>query len=215
MRILIADDHELFREALRYVLVQHQPSYALVEAATMEGAIDATARHPDIGLVLLDLSMPGMGWREGIPLLRAALPPSVPVVILSASDSDEDRTQSLTLGADAFVSKASSAAAMLRDIQALIGDAAEAQADASARLADTVGGGGPPTLTRRQRDVMRLLGQGRSNRDIAVALNLAEGTVKLHVTAVLKALNAANRTQAAMMIAAHGDQIVYPKASAD
>lgn len=202
MKILIADDHELFRDGLRLVLSDLGPDLTVIEASSYDQTLEITNQEEDLDLVLLDLVMPGMPWSEGLGAVKRRLP-KVPVVILSASEDRRLVLEAVRLGAAGFIPKTSSSKVMLSALRlvmsggvylppALIDETAVSSRDMS----------GPDLsldatpLTPRQREVLALLGQGKSNKEIARILNLSEGTVKLHVTAILKALNVSNRTGA-------------------
>lgn len=224
MRILIADDHELFRDGLRLVLGELGPDVVVEHASSYDEALAVVARSRDGGVpfnvVLLDLVMPGMPWTDGLAAMNLAAPDSA-VVILSASDDRRLVLETVRRGAKGFIPKTSSSRLMLSALRLVLsggvylppavlddgagGQAAEA-ADPMAHLdghAPAAGAAGAAALdavdvplTPRQREVLALLGQGKSNKEIARILDLSEGTVKLHVTAILKALNVNNRTGA-------------------
>jgi DNA-binding NarL/FixJ family response regulator len=206
MKILIADDHELFRDGLRHVLTQLDGSVSVVEACDYPQAISLAETEPGIGIVLLDLGMPGMPWNEGIQCLRKTLPSDVPVIVLSASDDRRHVLQAVNLGAAGFIPKTSSSRVMLSALKLVMSGGvylppALLDQSGDGDLSESTGlHSGQETaasfLTPRQREVLTLLGQGKSNKEIARVLQLAEGTVKLHVTAILKALNVNNRTRA-------------------
>jgi DNA-binding NarL/FixJ family response regulator len=203
MKILIADDHELFRDGLRHVLDQLGGSLTIVEASDFEQAVAAVEREPDIDIVLLDLSMPGMTWNEGLQRLKDMLPEAVPIIVLSASDDRRHVLQAVNMGAAGFIPKTSSSRVMLSALKLVLSggvylppallEQSSSQADGLGPMANE---NAVSFLTPRQREVLALLGQGKSNKEIARVLQLAEGTVKLHVTAILKALNVNNRTRA-------------------
>ncbi len=207
MKILIADDHELFRDGLRHVLEQLDNGVSVVEASDYKQALEVAAREQDIDIVLLDLNMPGMPWGEGLQALREGLPTSVPLIVLSASDDRRHVLQAVNLGAAGFIPKTSSSRVMLSALKLVLSGgvylppALLDQGTGNQTLADSPGApfgaeNAASFLTPRQREVLALLGQGKSNKEIARVLQLAEGTVKLHVTAILKALNVNNRTRA-------------------
>jgi DNA-binding NarL/FixJ family response regulator len=205
MKVLVADDHRLFREGLRHVLDQLDMSLTLVEAGDFEETIVAAQREQDIDIVLLDLTMPGGPWEHGFELLQQVLPGNTRVVILSACDDRSHVRQAMALGASGFISKTSSSRVMLSALRLIMAGGVylppammEQGMSDDSRSTST---GSASFLTPRQREVMELLAQGRANKEIARALNLAEGTVKLHVTAILKALNVNNRTRAVVVAA--------------
>ncbi|HIJ39124.1 MAG TPA: response regulator transcription factor [Rhodospirillaceae bacterium] len=203
MKILIADDHELFRDGLRHVLLQMDPAINVIEAADYPQLLAIAETETDIKIVLLDLSMPGMRWEDGLPLLRQTIP-EVPIIVLSAADERRQVLMAVNLGAAGFIPKTSNSRVTLSALKlvlsggiylppALLDQWVEHSLPQKNKL---VGQGGPPHLTPRQEQVLELLSRGSTNKEIAQTLDLAEGTVKLHVTAILKALNVNNRTHA-------------------
>ncbi|MBR9972717.1 response regulator [Magnetospirillum sulfuroxidans] len=211
MKILIADDHELFREGLRHVLGQLEDNVQVVEAGDFSQAFVLAESHPDIDIVLLDLNMPGANWDEGLPRLRATLPAEVPVVVLSAADDRRSVLQAVEMGAAGYIPKTSSSRVMLSALKLVLSGGVYLPPALIERATPRGEGLNPAVveqamsiLTPRQREVLGLLGEGKSNKEIARILELAEGTVKLHVTAILKALNVNNRTRAVVAAAQMG-----------
>ncbi|CCG42918.1 response regulator [Magnetospirillum molischianum] len=204
MKILIADDHELFRDGLRHVLSQFEGPPIVIEASDFPQAIAAAENETDIGIVLLDLAMPGMSWGDGLAKLRDVLPSDVPVIVLSASDDRRHVLQAVNMGAAGFIPKTSSSRVMLSALKLVLSGGVylppalldQGPSGSDAAGLPVAGESALAALTPRQREVLALLGQGKSNKEIARVLELAEGTVKLHVTAILKALNVNNRTRA-------------------
>ncbi|HEY2337887.1 MAG TPA: response regulator transcription factor [Burkholderiales bacterium] len=205
MKILIADDHALFRDGLRYMLAGLADEVTILEAKDSTEALATVGATPDLDLVLLDLAMPGMDGLAGLRALRGRRP-ALPVVILSASEEPIDVRRAIESGAMGFIPKASSSAVMLGALRLVLSGGvyvppaylARSRAGTTpitAPSADTLG------LTPRQHDVLRLLGQGQSNKEIARVLGLAEGTVKLHISAILRALGVSNRTRAVVAAA--------------
>lgn len=215
MKILIADDHELFRDGLKHVLDQLGDDLTIVEASDFPQAIAAVECEPDIDIALVDLSMPGMTWEEGVRRVRELLQEQSPLIILSASDERRHVIQAVNLGAAGFIPKTSSSRLMLSALKLVLSGGVYLP---PALLDMGPSDNGPLTneqavgfLTPRQREVLILMGQGKSNKEIARVLDLAEGTVKLHVTAILKALNVNNRTRA--VVAASQLGLTTPDAS--
>ncbi len=209
MKILIADDHELFREGLLQILGQLQGGLTIVEAADFPQTVEAAQNNADIDAVMLDLSMPGGPWQDSLISLRALLPDTVPVVILSATDDRSQVLEAMGLGAAGFIPKTSSSRVMVSALQLVLAGGVYLPATLLEQGSDTGDetrgrGGALAVLTPRQGQVLALLVKGQSNKEIARALNLAEGTVKLHVTAILKSLGVNNRTRAVVAAAQLG-----------
>ena len=209
MKILIVDDHPLIREAVKHVLAQLDRGVNVLDAENCADASEMIAANPDLDLVLLDLSLPGSSGLSALESLREQHP-TVPVVVLSARDEPGIVVRALDAGAMGFIPKTSSNELMLSALrlvfsggvyvppQALAGDPESAQVPAATPGAGQTTGMAPSEigLTERQTEVLSLMLQGKPNKVICRELNLAEGTVKIHVTAILKALGATNRTQA-------------------
>jgi DNA-binding NarL/FixJ family response regulator len=209
MKILIADDHELFREGLRQILEQMDPAMTIVEAADFQQAIETVERENDIDIVLMDIAMPGGVWNDTLPRLKDLLPERVPVIIVSASDDRRQVLETITLGAAGFIPKTSSSRVMMSALQLVLAGGVylpPALLQQGGDMTDAAGvpHGADALLTPRQREVLALLGKGQANKEIARALQLAEGTVKLHVTAILKTLGVNNRTRAVVAAAQLG-----------
>ena len=200
MRILLIDDHKLFREAIGHVLMKLDEQVVVIEAETAEEAIQMVRHYQDLDLILLDLNMPGMGGLSGLPKLLE-LAPAVPVVVVSGSANGEDVRSAIDAGAAGFIPKTSSShelSAALRVVLAgeiYVPPSLLPMVDADQQPAPQ-GGAQEVSLTPKQVEVLRLMGDGLSNKSIASRLSLSEGTVKLHVNALLRALNARDRTEA-------------------
>jgi DNA-binding NarL/FixJ family response regulator len=207
VRILLVDDHTLFREALLHVLRQFDSTAVVIESSNAREAIRLAAHYHDLDLILLDLTLPGLNGLSALPELHE-LRPTVPLVILSASEDSADIQQALNAGAMGYIPKSSSSHEMITALRLVLAGeiyvppamlaALEALESASSPVdtATSLEERGIDGLTPRQVEVLRLMAQGLSNKGICKRLNVAEGTVKLHVTAVMRALNTCNRTQA-------------------
>jgi DNA-binding NarL/FixJ family response regulator len=201
---IVADDHPLFRNALRQTLEPFFFGAQIVEAGTLEevsAAIEATD-EPD--LVLFDLTMPGTRGFSGLMYLRAQYP-AVPVCVVSASEDAATIRRSVALGAAGFVPKSSSSADIRQAIAAILsggawlppgcdvgGQAWDEEEALAARLR---------SLTPQQLRVLMMLGEGLLNKQIAYELKVSEATVKAHVSAVLQKLAVENRTKAVLAAA--------------
>jgi DNA-binding NarL/FixJ family response regulator len=186
MRILVADDHPLYRDAISRLLLELDPDAEVASAESVEAVRSALASDPPADLLLIDLRMPGS---EGFPSIAALHRdyPGVPIFVVSGSDSPLDPTRARSAGTLGFLSKSASPETMRLTLAALLDGSWEPLALEAEP---------PIRLTPRQLDVLQGMAAGQPNKRIALNLGLVEGTVKLHVAAVLDALGAANRTQA-------------------
>ena len=201
--IIVADDHPLFREALRHALGRAVPDATVVEADTVAALLDEAERHPEADLLLLDLNMPGANGFSALVQMRAHHP-SLPVVIISANEDPGVIRRSIGHGAAGFVPKSSTVEEMVEALQAVLdGDVwipasvdAESttlegpEADVASRLA---------SLTPQQFRVLTMLSAGLLNKQIAYELGVSEATIKAHMTAIMQKLGATNRTQAVVL----------------
>jgi len=206
MKVLLADDHALFREGVRLVLESLvEDPLEVVEASDFIQALAAVRADASVDVGLIDLHMPGMDGFSGIEALKRASP-NLHLVVVTASDHPSDVRRALDAGARGYITKASSSAAMLEAIRRVV--AGETFISPGLEVPEGLAGANVndndaemirQALTPRQRDVLAMLRQGKSNKEIARDLDLAEITVKLHVTAILRTLGVENRTQAAIM----------------
>lgn len=208
MNILVIDDHALIREALRSVLTELKREATVVEAPDWRQAKRQLEMNAELDLVLLDLNLPDRDGFDALAELRERYP-AVSVVVLSAREDRDSVTKALDLGALGFIPKSARREVMLSafnlifsggmyippEILASRGPAAAQPSTASARSGRRVSAA-DLGLTERQIEVLALMMQGRTNKAICRALALAEPTVKNHVTAILRALKASNRTEA-------------------
>lgn len=192
MKILLADDHALFREGMRHVLLQLAADTQVVEAGDCAETLEQAAAHADIGLVLLDLHLPG---KDGFATLRllSERHPLLPIVVLSASESRAEMRRALDDGALGFIPKSATAPVMLSALRLVLAGGIYVP---PALVETGVARLGAGVLTPRQLDVLSGLVAGKSNKTIAAELGLTVATVKAHITAAFKALNVVSRTQA-------------------
>jgi DNA-binding NarL/FixJ family response regulator len=209
VKVLVVDDHPLILEALRHVLAQLEAELAVYDADNAEAGRRLIDTHPDASLLLLDLTLPGA---DGFALLAEirADHPAVPVVVLSASERHVDVLRALDMGAMGYIPKRSSNTVMLQALRLVLSGGiyvpAAAIGGGDAAGAPRVAAAPAPQpqrtsprdlgLTERQAEVLGCILQGLPNKLICRRLELAEGTVKIHVAAILRALNVHNRTQA-------------------
>ncbi len=203
MKILLADDHPLFREGVKHVLMKLDDVVDIVDAHDYPSLFAEAADHPDVDLVLADLYMPGMGGQEGIAEFRNQFP-DTPLVIMTASESRIDARNALASGALGYVLKSSPSHIMIEALQRVLNGGVyvpqimegDEQTDDPVTLMPLSKQG--IRLTGRQLEVLKLLLEGKPNKLIARELDLSEGTVKIHVAAIFRALSVTNRTEAAV-----------------
>lgn len=199
MNVLIVDDHPLMLSGLQEVISEAWPDAVCLGAQQAEEALRAVATDAGVDLVCVDLSLPDL---EGVELIRRLrrLRPTLPVIVLSAMEHALQVDQAFEAGAQAYLVKSLTRAELvegLREFRASGHYLAPALRDALARRRIERGRSaarGAPRLTRRQRDVLRLMAQGLGNQLIAARLALSESTVKGHVSCLLDLLDAENRT---------------------
>lgn len=203
-QVLIADDHPLFREAIARVIDDGFPGSTLLEASSLEAAIAMVADNDDLDLVLLDLNMPGMQGLGGLIQLRNEFP-TVPAVVVSAEEDKRVILQTMTYGAVGFITKSTPRKQMIQALEQILSGSvylpsdiirADSGAPLAARRHSSVSPELLETLTRKQLQVFERMARGESNKVIAYQLNIAESTVKAHVSAILRKLGATNRVQA-------------------
>lgn len=192
-KILIVDDHPLYREGMVSALRAQLPEFSVPEAASAESGLEALAANPDIDLVLIDLRLPGM---DGLTALRlfAERHPQVPRIAISGQDDPDLVRRSFDAGASGFIPKSMSINEVAAAIRLVLAGGVFVPPAASVAEAPTHDGG--PSLTLRQIEALRLLGEGYTNKEIAQALEITERTAKAHVAAIFEVLGAENRTQA-------------------
>lgn len=207
MKVLLADDHALFREGVRLVLESLVPDpKEIVEANDFAQALALVRDGAAFDIGLVDLNMPGMDGFAGIEAIRRTSP-DLYLVVISASEDPRDIRRALDCGAHGYIAKTSSSAAMMDGIRSVLEGETFVSPPIALPAGTEMASDGEKLkalLTPRQRDVLAMLRQGKSNKEIARDLNLAEITVKLHVTAILRALGVDNRTQAAILAAKMG-----------
>lgn len=201
MQILLVDDHTLFRETLTLLLKSFRSSCEVISVSSAEEALSAVSHYADLDLILLDLALPGIDGISVLPILRERVP-TVPVVVLSGNQDAQIIREVLSAGAVGFIPKTTTSKE-LQDALKLVLDGEIYLPPWPLGLVNLETATAPITsiqsneiLTQRQQEVLELLSLGLPNKSIANRLELTEGTVKLHVTAILRKLGARNRTEA-------------------
>ena len=205
LKILVVDDHALVREGLRQVLKGLDEQLEVLEAAHCERAFELAVLHPDLDLVLLDYQLPGMNGLEALALFGQNHP-ELPVVMISGSVDRRLVRQVMALGAVGFIAKASLSSDLLSILQTVLAGQIYVPTEflASSAASNEIDAPGGPQLTARQEDVLKLLLDGRSNKEISAVLDLSDETVKNHVSALLRAFGVQTRVQAVLAAAEHG-----------
>lgn len=214
--LLIADDHPLFREALKGAVQRVIPGVRLLEADNVEALYALAERHPDADLVLMDLNMPGAQGFNALVHLRS-LHPQLPIVVVSAREEPTVMRRALDHDAFGFIPKSADPDTIGQALATILDGERWAPAEAY---------NVPPTpneerevgqrlreLTPQQFRVLQMLGAGSLNKQIAYDLGVSEATIKAHVTAILRKLGVTNRTQAVLLagkLAIDDDGIVLP-----
>lgn len=205
MKILIVDDHPLIQEALQRVLPQFDKALEAFGAANRTETLTQLARHPDFALLLLDLALPGARGLDLLAELRREWP-RLPILVLSATHDRATVGAALAAGARGFVAKTASPQMLLDAIHTVLSGGTPVTSDIAPARPTTIAGIRVDMLglTHRQSDVVRLLILGQTNKMICRSLHLSEGTVKVHVSAILRSLNVHSRAQAIVELARRG-----------
>ncbi|KGF70204.1 LuxR family transcriptional regulator [Hoeflea sp. BAL378] len=212
LTFIIADDHPLFRGAMRQALEGIGDSIEILEAGDLVGARTMAAAHPEADLILLDLTMPGVSGLSGLIAFRAEFA-SLPVVVVSATDDPPTMRRALELGASGFISKSASIDQIRQGVRTVLDGGIWTPPDVDlgsehdpeiasliARL---------QTLTPQQGRVLGMLAEGLLNKQIAYELGVSEATIKAHVSAVLQKLGVDSRTQAVIHLSKIGAEVLH------
>ena len=200
--VIVADDHPLFRAAIREALQARHQVTRFLEASSFESLQDLVDQQEEVDLVLLDLHMPGVSGFAGLVYLCKHYP-SVPVVIISANEDPVVIQRALGHGAAGFIPKSSSIETIMEAIEIVLmgevwsppggGGKSRANTESELELAERMA-----QLTPQQFKVLMMMSQGLLNKQIAYELGVSEATIKAHVTAVMNKLGVTNRTQAVL-----------------
>ena len=209
--IVIADDHPLFRDAIRGILLNIFPDVNILESQDVDSTLQIAGENPDIDLILLDLNMDGMDGFNGIVRIRNKHP-EIPVVVVSSEENRSIVLQTITCGAIGFISKSTEGSKIEGALMSILDghiylppDIIKSNSDTGAKEKQGPSSTHPPIdqslvskLTRRQLLVLEHIVLGQSNKQISYDLDIAETTVKAHVSAILTKLKVNNRIQAAL-----------------
>ena len=200
MKILLIDDHALFRDGFFLLLEGLGLSVETFEASSYESAKNIMDQHGDLDLVLLDLGLPGVSHLDALTAIRRCMPKSK-LVVLSGNENSKMIEDALNQGAKGYIPKSSPAKIMLNAMKLIISGGTYIPPEILVNIKHTAQDASfddalVHRLTPRQYDVLSHLVDGASNKEIGTALKLTESTVRAHVAAILKEFNVKNRTQA-------------------
>lgn len=209
LKILVVEDHALVREAMAQTLARLDAAIDCIEASNAEAALQKL-EGGGVDLAIVDLMLPDMNGFALLGVLAKRFP-DVPAIVVSAMDDEASVKRAIKGGASGFVSKASSGEEMLRAVRIVLDGGVHVPDGGSATPAAGRRAAGPVSdrfgLTAAQGRVTELLALGKSNREIADALGLSEGTVKVHMSAIFRALGVSSRAQALIVIARSGTRL--------
>ncbi|MCA0278396.1 MAG: response regulator transcription factor [Proteobacteria bacterium] len=208
-KFVIADDHPLFRGALKQAIAGLADVSSVLEAGDFESVKSIVAANEDLDIVLLDLSMPGASGLSGLISLRG-IHATVPVVIISAHDDPETIRRALELGASGFISKSASMDEIREAVETVLSGEITAPGDIDLgverdpEISDLIKR--LQSLTPQQTRVLGMLAEGLLNKQIAYELGVSEATIKAHVSAILQKLGVDSRTQAVILLSKIGGE---------
>ncbi len=193
MKLLIVDDHPVVRDGLSRLLASSEPDVQVLLAEDCVSGMALAAAQPDLDAVFMDLNLPGLSGPQAIREFGLRCP-AVPVIVLSSSEDAQDVRSALAAGALGYVPKSASVQTLMAALKLVL--SGELYLPPLLLTATQAAPAAPQALTDRQMDVLRLLADGHANKQIARTLDIAEKTVKAHVSAIFRFLNVDNRTQA-------------------
>jgi DNA-binding NarL/FixJ family response regulator len=197
MKILIVDDHPLFRAGFHAVLEQSSLDAAVLSVSSVQEAKQILQRDAEVGLVLLDVHLRGDDGFNALKIIGEKFPTTA-CIMISGDEQEGIAARAVAAGASGFIPKSFTADEMVAAIQRVMAGDVFVPATTATPAAES------GALTLRQMEVIAMLGRGCSNKEIARALDVAERTVKAHVSAVFEALNVRNRTQAVLVAQRRG-----------
>jgi len=201
MKILLVDDHALFREGMHFVLDKLGEEIEILDAGSFSEAVNIAEHNPDLDLVLLDLDFPGSEGASSVKLFTSIFP-DFPVVVISASKQREDIQKVMNSGAMGFISKLSSGKDMVNALRLVLDGGVYLPPQLLQIVLDQVQedkrkwGTNQYGLTKRQMEVLKHIAGGLSNKEICLTIGMAEGTVKNHIAAIFHTLKVSKRIDA-------------------
>ncbi|HEX5125393.1 MAG TPA: response regulator transcription factor [Rhodocyclaceae bacterium] len=195
---LVVEDHPLYRDALMQLARLVFGDEGAIAASSAEEGLRKAASSLDLRVVLLDPGLPGMNGSEAIAAFRQQYPGAA-VIVVSASEDRREAMSALHAGAKAFISKAVTTEVMAGAIRRVLSGEMPTAEWITPTASEAAGTPPSALLTPRQNEILALLARGHSNKEICLRLDLAEVTVKMHVSSIFRTLGVANRTQAVLM----------------
>lgn len=196
MKILIADDHALFRDELSSRLEKINPDVVLMQASSFSQALKILEKEVDLDMIIVDLDMPDIQWEEGIKILKQKSD-EINIVVISASEDMRQIRKILQSGIKGYIPKRLESQTMHNALKLIVEGGIyipPALVENNSEFSNN--NRRSKTLTNRQSQVLDLIAEGKSNKQIAYEMGVSEATVKLHINALLRSLKVNNRTQA-------------------
>ena len=203
MKILVVDDHALIREGLRQVLRGLEDNVEVFDAGSCARAFELAQQEPDLDLVLLDYHLPDMSGLEALDIF-ARQHPALPIIVISGSVNPRVMQQVMNKGAAAFLTKSGMSDELLSVTRLVLAGGVHMPSMPSPLSDEGAQEPAPPLLTPRQEEVLQLLLDGYTNKEIGRMLYLSEETVKNHVSSILRNFGVTTRTQAVLVAKRHG-----------
>jgi DNA-binding NarL/FixJ family response regulator len=195
MKILIADNQALYRDGLKVNLQNLLPDAQIFEAGTLSQTFDILLKNVDINLILVDLDIPELHWETAIKALLEAAP-NTRVGVIAASEDGHDVKKALALGVCCYLPKNMDTKVLNAALGLILNGGTYFPSELVNQTYTNMNLSNGKKLTNRQFEVLSYLAQGLSNKQIAYQMGVSEATVKLHINALLRAVEANNRTQA-------------------
>ena len=195
MKILIIDDHSLYRDGLKFNLANIMPEAQILDAENMSQALEKLQQNDDVNLVLANWDMPDIKWKDGIKTLKEVSKNSQ-IGVIASSGENSDIKKILNMGLCCFLPKNIDAKVLNSALGLVLNGGSYFPPSLLKQPADNIFSPNRKHLTNRQLEVLKYLAQGLSNKQIAYKMNVSEATVKLHINALLRSVDATNRTQA-------------------
>ena len=198
MKILIADDHALYRDGLALRLEQIAPDAVVLQASNYAQIFKIIKNDTDISIIILDIEMQDMPWLDALQMMRKMLPQTA-IVVVSASEDGRTIRSVMSTGVKGYIPKRSDAKVFENALKLILdgGTYVPPVLISNPPINNlSTKSTGLKTLTNRQSQVLDLIAQGKSNKQIPYDMGVSESTVKLHINALLRSLHVSNRTQA-------------------